>query len=150
MPAPHHVTIRTATDALCQRLDCTQKVLCSFLGITETALSTSMAKTLAESADNKVGRRLLHLLYVVETLARDESLTPIIMKKAITAPYFRWEDGTFIDVVTALHMDNIPKEFLIPIADAALKQFRKKYEAEKMPIENGLFKAAMGEMRKLA
>ena len=119
-----HLKIRQIVEALTKRLDCTQKVLCSFLGVTETALSTSMDKLISDAGDNKVGKRLLSLLYVVETLARDESLTATIIKKVLVAPYFRQEDGSYLDVVSAIHMGNIQNDLLTPIADAALKHFR--------------------------
>ncbi len=137
-----HLKIRQIVDALTKRLECTQKVLCSFLGVTETALSTSMDKPISDASDNKVGKRLLSLLYVVETLSRDESLTALVIKKVLVAPYFRQEDGSFLDVVSAIHMGNIQNDLLTPVADAALKHFRKSYEEEKWPIEDGLYNQA--------
>ncbi len=140
--AAAHLKIRQIAEALTKRLNCTQKVLCSFLGVSETALSTSMDKLISDAGDNKVGKRLLSLLYVVETLARDESLTAITIKKVLVAPYFRQEDGSYLDVISAIHMGNIQNDLLTPIADAALKHFRKSYEEEKWPIENGLYNQA--------
>jgi|GEM_PF-3205680 len=137
-----HLRVRQIVEALTRRLDCTQKVLCSFLGVTETALSTSMDKPFSEAGDHKVGKRLLSLLYVTETLARDESLTAVIIKKVLVTPSYRQEDGTYLDVVSAIHMGNIQNDLLTPIADAALKYFRKSYEAEKWPIEDGLYNQA--------
>ncbi len=134
--------VRQIVDALTRRLDCTQKVICSFLGVTETALSTSMDRRISEISDNKVGKRLLSLLYVVETLARDESLAAMVIKKVLVAPYFRQEDGSYLDVVSAIHLGNIQNDLLTPIADAALKHFRKSYEEEKWPIEDGLYNQA--------
>src|SRR3972149_3689483 len=116
-----NLKVRQIVDALTRRLDCTQKVICSFLGVTETALSTSMDRRISEISDNKVGKRLLSLLYVVETLARDESLTAMVIKKVLVAPYFRQEDGSYLDVVSAIHLGNIQNDLLTPIADAALK-----------------------------
>lgn len=137
-----NLKVRQIVDALTRRLDCTQKVICSFLGVTETALSTSMDRRISEISDNKVGKRLLSLLYVVETLARDESLTAMVIKKVLVAPYFRQEDGSYLDVVAAIHLGNIQNDLLTPIADAALKHFRKSYEEEKWPIEDGLYNQA--------
>ena len=137
-----NLNVRQIIDALVGRLDCTQKSICSFLGVTETALSTSMDRRIFEISDNKVGKRLLSLLYVVETLARDESLTAMIIKKVIVAPYYRQEDGSYLDVVSAIHMGSIQNDLLTPIADAALKHFRKSYEEEKWPIKDGLYNLA--------
>lgn len=137
-----NLKVRQIVDALTRRLDCTQKVICSFLGVTETALSTSMDRRISEISDNKVGKRLLSLLYVVETLARDASLTAMVIKKVLVAPYFRQEDGSYLDVVSAIHLGNIQNDLLTPIADAALKHFRKSYEEEKWPIEDGLYNQA--------
>lgn len=137
-----HLKVGQIVDALKKRLDCTQKVLSSFIGVTETALSTSLDKSVVDVSENKVGKRLLSLLYVVETLARDESLTSLVIKKVLVAPYYRQEDGSYLDVVSAIHMGNIQNDLLTPIADAALKHFRKSYEEEKWPIENGLYNQA--------
>jgi len=134
-----HLKVRKIVEDLTRRLECTQKVLCSFLGVTETALSTSMDKPFSEASDNKVGKRLSSLLYVTETLARDESLTSVIIKKVLVTPCYRREDGSYLDVISAIHMGNIQNDFLPLIADAALKHFRKNYEAEKCPIEDGLY-----------
>ncbi|OQW45954.1 MAG: hypothetical protein A4S09_16930 [Proteobacteria bacterium SG_bin7] len=134
-----NLKVRAIVDALIGRLDCTQKVVCSFLGITETALSISMDRQIAEISDNKVGKRLVSLLYIVETLARDQSLTSGIIKKVLVSPFYRQEDGSYLDVVSAIHMGTIQNDLLTPIADAALKHLRKSYEEEKRPIENGLY-----------
>ena len=137
-----HVKTRQLVDSLCERLDCTQKVLCSFIGVTETSLSTSMDREFSEVSENKVGKRLMSLLYVVETLARDLSLTSLIIKKVLVTPCYRKEDGTFLDVASAIQMGNIQNDLLTPIADAALKHFRKSYESEKWPIAEGLYNLA--------
>lgn len=140
---------RKIVDSLTERLECTQKVIASFMGISETALSTSLDNPIAEIRENKVGKRLLSLCYIVETLARDESLTPSVIKKILVAPYYPREDGTYLDVVTAIHLGTIQNDLLTPIADAALKHFRNNYESEKLPVANGLYNRAVGE-RKMA
>lgn len=140
-----HLKVRQIVDALCRRLECTQKVICSFIGITETSLSTSVERPFSETSENKVGKRLMSLLYVVETLARDESLSAPVIKKVIVTPCYRQEDGTYLDVVSAIHLGTIRNDLLTPIADAALKHFRNSYEAEKWPIADGLYNQAASE-----
>jgi hypothetical protein len=126
-------------------LDCSQKTLCSFLGVTETTLSTSMKKPFSELKDNKVAKRLMSLLFVVETLKRDQSLTAPAIIKVLSTPCYKLEDGTFLDVISAIHEGTNRHEFLVTVADSALKMFRSKYEAEKQPIENGLYRRALSE-----
>ena len=101
------------------RLDCTQKVICSLIAVTETSLSTAIQRPISEIKENKVGKRLLSLLYVVETLARDQSLTPAVILKVLVTPCYWQEDDTYLDVVSAIQQSTIPNNLLIPIADAA-------------------------------
>ncbi|MBI1862368.1 MAG: hypothetical protein HYR96_15760 [Deltaproteobacteria bacterium] len=140
-----HVKVRQMVDAITERLDCTQKVLCSFVGITPTSLSTTIDRPFCEVNENKVGKRLISLLYIVETLARDQSLTAPVIKKVLTTPCYRQEDGTYLDVVSAIHTGTIQNDLLTPIADAALRHFRNSYEAEKWPIAEGLYNRAINE-----
>lgn len=142
-----NLKVRQIVDSLCEQLDCTQKVLCSLIGVTPTSLSLSVERQIVDIADNKVGKRLMSLLYVVESLGKDKSLTPIVIKKVLTAPYFPAEDGTYLDVVSAIQLDNIPNALLIPIADAALKQFRSSYEIEKRPPQTSLYSRVIAERR---
>jgi predicted XRE-type DNA-binding protein len=131
--------VKNVVDVLTLSLDCTQKTICSLIGITQTSLSTSIEKNWQEVATNKVGKGLSRLLYVVETLKRDESLTPALIYKILITPCYALEDGTFLDVVGAIQSDD-RNEFLVDVADAALKMLRSKYEKKKAPIENGLYK----------
>ncbi len=140
----HPLKIRTLVDAILENLDCSQKTLCSLIGVTQTALSTSVEKPFND-ASGKVGKRLLALLYVVETLKKDQSLNASLMMKVLVTPCYPLADGTFLDVASAIHEGTNRNEFLIDVADAALKFLRSKYEKEKWPIENGIYNMAIKE-----
>ena len=145
----HPIKIRDLVNGIVVNLDCTQKTLCSLVGITQTALSTSMERSFVDVSDNKVAKRLMSLLYVIETLKKDESLNAALILKVLTAPCYRLEDGTFLDVVSAIHEgEKNRNEFLIEVADAALKILRSKYESDKRPIKNGIYNIAAGERRR--
>ena len=140
------IRIRDLVDGIVAILDCSQKTLCSLVGITPTALSISIEKPYQEVHDNKVAKRLMSLLYVLETLKKDKSLDAPLILKVLTTPCYRLEDGTFLDVVAAIHEGSVRNEFLITVADAALEMLRSRYKAEKWPVENGLYKKAIGEI----
>ena len=131
--------IRELVRDIVSTLDCTQKNICSLIGVTETTLSTSMEKTFRDVADNKVGKRLLSLLYVVNTLKQDEILTAPLMLKILVTPAYEMEDGTYLDVASAIHAGEYHNELLVHIADAAIKKMRSRYEAEKRPARSSLY-----------
>lgn len=121
-------------------IDCSQKLMCSLMGVTETTLTTSLKKSFEDVADNKLGRRIYALLYVVETLKKDPTLNSEQIIKVLNTAAYQVEDGTYVDVVSLINSDKFvaDKTFLINVADEALKFLRKKYEANKRPIEGGL------------
>ncbi len=131
--------IKDLVSGIVSHLDCSQKTLCSLIGITQTALSTSLEKSYVDTHTNKVAKRLMSLLYVIETLKKDQSLNAHLILKVLTVPSYRLEDGTFLDVVSAIHEGTNRNEFLIEVADRALKHLRGKYEADKRPIQNGIY-----------
>lgn len=123
--------------------DCSQKTIASLIAVTTTALSQARERALVDATEHKVGKRLMALLYVVETLMKDVTLTPQAILKVIVAPYYPHEDGTFLDVMTAIQMETFGNEELVKVADSALKRFRTPYESDKRPIANGLYRQAM-------
>lgn len=123
--------------------NCTDKTIASLIAVTTTALSQARERQLKDATDYKVGKRLMALLYVVETLMKDMTLTPQAILKIVVAPYYPHEDETFLDVMTAIQMEAFSNEELMKIADAALKSFRTPYESDKRPIANGLYQQAM-------
>ena len=137
--------VKSVVDVLTSNLDCTQKTLCSLIGVTPTGLSLIIKEPLMEVRMDKIGKRLISLLYVVETLKADETLTPTLIYKVLITPSYSLADGSFLDVVGAIHGGNERDEFLVDVAEAALKMLRSKYK--KKPIESGLYKAVLKEQR---
>lgn len=122
-----HLITKDVVSKLMSQLECKQKLICTFIGITETTLSLNIRKPLSEIKDTKTGRRLFGLLYVVTALSTDESLTPAVLIRTLTSPHYEMSDGTVMDVVAGLHSD-LSRELLLAIAEKALQDFRKKYE----------------------
>ena len=52
-------------------------------------------------------------------------------------------DGTYVDVVSAIHLGTIQNEFLMEIADVALKSLREQYQQSKKPSDSGLYSKVM-------
>lgn len=139
MSKTNTIRIKDLVDSIVNNLDCSQKTLCSFIGVSPTALSTSLDKPIQDCKDNKVGGRLVNLVYVVETLKKDVTLSSPLISKVLVTPCYPLEDGTMLDVVSAIHAGDIKREFLVEIADKALKFLRSKYESDKRPAMDGLY-----------
>jgi hypothetical protein len=122
--------------------DCSQKVIASLIGVSETALSQARDRLLVEAVEHKVGKRLMHLLYVLETLARDETLSPAAVFKVLVTPAYPEEDGSYLDVSSAIQLEAVEDDRLAEIADTTLRHLRNRYEADKRPIDDGLFNLA--------
>lgn len=134
---------REVVDQIIDRLNCSQKSLASFIGVTQTALSMNIEKQFSEIRENKTGKRLLSLLYVVETLSRDQSLTPEVITRIITSPSYPMKDGTYLDVISAIHMGEIQDEFLIEIANKALNDLRSRGHREKKSSKDSFYNRAL-------
>lgn len=119
--------------------NCSQKAISSLIAVSETALSQARGRSLEDATEHKVGKRLMGLLYVVETLARDETLNPAAIFKVLVTPCFPEDDGSYLDVASAIQLGTTPNDRLTQIADAALKHFRNSYETDKRPIADGLY-----------
>ena len=113
-----------------------QKVLCRYIGVTPVALAQNIEKDFASILDNKVGRRLDALLFLLECAKKDETLEAGTLHRLITMPAFLRKDGWKIDVATAIHEDD-PKEMLVEIFQKAVDQLRKPMD--KQPVADGLY-----------
>ena|ERR1035437_7720500 len=122
--------------------NCSRKAIASLIGVSETALSQARDRLLEKATEHKVGARLMSLLYVLETLVQDETLNATAIFKVLVTPCYPAEDGSYLDVSTAIQLETIENGRLTEIADAALKHFRSRYEAEKRPIADGLYNQA--------
>lgn len=124
--------------------DCSQKVLCRYLGITAVALSQNIETTFEEIIDNKVGRRLDSFLYLLECVKKDETLDPATLHRLVTLPSYPDKSGWKVDVVSAIHED-YDKEKLVEIFLAAIAKVRKP--VDKTPVSNGLYKTIHIELQ---
>lgn len=130
-------------DNLANILKCKKKVLSSYLGVTPTTLSMNSEKLFSEVKDNKLGKRLLSLLYVASSLEKDKSITPEVMRHIFVLPKYRSKEGTFLDVVTAIHDGDYSDELLVEIASAALKSLREKFEKDHTPALGSMYHQAL-------
>lgn len=122
----------------CYLGNCTQKVICRYLGVSNVALSQNIEREFATILDNKVGKRLDALLYVLECAKKDQSLEAGMLHRLLTLPAQKDRDGWKIDVISAIHQDD-QKEMLVEIFQSALHQLRKTFD--KAPVSGGLYSA---------
>ncbi|EQC45007.1 hypothetical protein M899_0567 [Bacteriovorax sp. BSW11_IV] len=134
---------KTIVDNLADKLKCKKKVLSSYLGVTPTTLSMNIEKPFAEVKDNKFGKRLLSLLYVVDAIGKDLSLSPDVMRHILVMPKYRTKEGMFLDVVSAIHYGEFNDEFLVEVAKAALHSLREKFDRDNTPAKNSLYHQAL-------
>lgn len=140
-PMPKLLT-KDIVDNLSDKLKCKKKVLSSYLGVTPTTLSMNIEKPFSEIKDNKFGKRLLSLLYVVDALEKDLSITPEVMRHILVLPKYRSKEGTFLDVISAIHIGEYGDEFLVEVAKAALQSLREKFERDNTPAKGSLYHQA--------
>jgi hypothetical protein len=130
---------RDVVDRISQYLgDCSQKVICRYIGVTPVALAQNIERDFASILDNKVGRRLDALLFLLECAKKDETLEPSMLHRLITLPAFTGKDGWKVDVATAIHEDD-SKEMLVEVFQKAVEQLRKP--VDKKPVANGLYQS---------
>jgi hypothetical protein len=104
--------------------DCSQKVICRYIGVTPVALSQNIDRPFSEILNNKVGSRLDSLLYLLECSEIDKSLDVSIIHRLLTLPAYKEKDGWKIDVVSAIHQD-ADKKVLHEIFNHAVSILRK-------------------------
>jgi hypothetical protein len=133
------VTTRNVVEKICQYLgDCSQRVLCRYLGVTTVALSQNIERQFSEIIDNRVGKRLDALLYLLECVKKDETLEPSTLHRLITLPSYPDKSGWKIDVASAIH-EEYAKEVIVEVFLRALEQLRRP--VDKNPVERGLYQA---------
>ncbi len=116
--------------------DCSQKVICRYLGVTTVALSQNIERPFAEILENKVGSRLNALLFLLECVKKDETLDAPILHRLLTLPAFVSKDEWEMDVVSAIHED-YPPEMLVEIFLCAVRELRRP--VDQTPLRNGLY-----------
>ncbi len=116
--------------------DCSQKVICRYLGVTPVALSQNIERPFNEILDNKVGSRLNALLFLLECAKKDETLEAPILHRLLTLPAFPTKEGWDLDVVSALHED-YPHKVLVEVFQRAVDVLRKP--VDQTPVRDGLY-----------
>jgi hypothetical protein len=116
--------------------ECSQKVICRYLGITTVALSQNIERPFSEILENKVGKRLDSLLFLLECIKKDETLDSGTVHRLLTLPAFPDKEGWKIDVVSAIHED-YEKAMLVEIFQRAVDMLRRP--VDKVPVTDGLY-----------
>lgn len=129
---------RDVADNLTTFLECPQKVLCRYLGVTPVALSQNIERPFKEILENKVGKRLDNLLFLVDCIKKDSTLDASIIHRVLVMPSHQGKDGWKIDVVSAIHED-YDKEMLVEIFFHALATLRGQFD--KKPVRDGLYES---------
>ena len=121
-----------------QYLDCSQKVLCRYLGVSPQALIENCEKPINDILNNKVGKRLDLLLYLIECAQKDATIDSSNIHKILIHQAFKGKDGWKVDCITAIH-EEYDKEVLFEVFQKSLEDLRSKFD--KTPVTNGLYHA---------
>lgn len=127
---------RDVAENLTTFLDCPQKVLCRYLGITPVALSQNIERPFQEIVDNKVGKRLDNFLFLIDCIKKDSTLDTAVIHRVLVLPSYVGKDGWKIDAVSAIH-EEVDKEILVEIFFQALATLREQFD--KKPVRDGLY-----------
>lgn len=117
---------------------CPDKVISRYIGVSAVWLSKNIEKPFSEILENKVGKRLDALLYLLECARKDETIDASNIHRLLTLPAFVDKDGWKVDVVSAIHAE-YDKGMLIEIFQRALESLRKPLD--KVPVADGLYNA---------
>lgn len=132
------ILTRDVVDNLAAFLDCPQKVLCRYLGITPVALSQNIERPFKDILENKVGKRLDNFLFLVDCIKKDSTLDSAVIHNVLALPSYVGKDGWKIDVISAMH-EEYEKEMLVEIFFQALATLRERFD--KKPVRDGLYEA---------
>lgn len=116
--------------------DSSHKVIARYIGVSAVALSQNIERPFKEILENKVGKRLDCLLFLLECIKSDETLDAPIIHRLLTLPAFKTNDGWKIDAISAIHED-YDKFILIEVFHKALGVLRKP--VDKVPVKNSLY-----------
>ena len=86
------ITNRKLIDYICNSIDCSQKLIASLIGVSESTLSDNAKKSVVETLSKKTGKRLLHLFVVVASLV-EEGLSPKAIYNILIMPSYRDLEG---------------------------------------------------------
>lgn len=117
-------------------LQCSQKVLCRYLGVSPQALIENNEKPFKEIINNKVGKRLDLLLYLIECAEKDQTIDAKNIHRILIHPSFKDKHGWKVDCITAIH-EEYDREVLFEVFLKSLEDLRSKFDRK--PIENGLY-----------
>jgi hypothetical protein len=140
--------VKQVVDELKALLECTQKNIASFIGVSEVTLSNAMNTLIHETTERKLGKNLNKLIYVVTSLKLDPTLDSASIKKVLISPYYELEDGNYVDVIAAIHLGDFRNEQLVEVAKAALDKLRNKFYTEKKPAKDSLYRRAFTDSSK--
>lgn len=127
-------------DKLKNALSCNEKNLAVLLNVTQQTLSNNIELPWSAIKDQKIGKNLLALLYVVEALAKDKSLNAQTIHMILHTPKYMMADGNIIDVATGINL-GLSKELLTEVADNTVTFLRKNYD--KRPCSESLYFRAL-------
>lgn len=123
-------------DRLKDALSCNKKNLATLLNVTQQTLSNNIETPWSSIKDQKFGKNLLTLLFVVDSLSKDKTLDSKSIHKILYTARYPLEDGNIVDVVTGIRL-GLSRELLVEIADKAVSHLRKSYD--KRPGEESLY-----------
>jgi hypothetical protein len=132
-----NLSTRVVVDRISQLLgDSSQKVIARYIGVSTVALSQNIERPFSEIIDNKVGKRLDSLLYVLECARNDETLDAPVIHRLLTLPAYKGPDGWKLDVISAIHED-ADKAMLVEMFSSAIAVLRKP--VDKSPAKGSLY-----------
>lgn len=79
----------------------------------------------------------------MEAFEKDMSISPEVMKHILVLPKYRSKNGTFLDVISAIHYGDYSDELLVEIGKAALKSLREQFECDNTPGQKSFYRQAI-------
>lgn len=110
------ITVNSLIEGLCERLECSQRVLAGLLGVEPHSLSYNKDKLISESSGKTVRRLAILYIIVVQEL---HSVRPQTVFELLNAHVFEDLEGRSDSVASALQQDKYEAETLLNILQIA-------------------------------
>ena len=119
------ITNRKLIDYICNSIDCSQKLIASLIGVSESTLSDNAKKSVVETLSKKTGKRLLHLFVVVASLV-EEGLSPKAIYNILIMPSYRDLEGVPRSISILITEGKESLNFIIEVAKKSKETYLAK------------------------
>lgn len=137
-----NITVKDLTVYLCQLFNIKQNALARMIEVTEATLSNNLEKNINEVSTKKLGKRLLPLFLVVDTLDKSLLDPKVILgslQEQVIPNFVKGFNDTILEAIVTEGLTNV--SVLIEFADKAVDTYRLRKKNTDERIRNAVKEA---------